>query len=223
MYYDEEEQPYYEPSQADELLMEYQEKMKSALLETVKYQIESYEKENDILKAENQKLKDNEHKVRDRERKLEYEKSDLMRQVKRERLSELMKDFKVIMYQAGSKGVKLPKCDKCNDNREIEFKSPTGKKMKESCKCNINKTVYIPEEYICTEFKVDQDNGNKMLMWYKEHHEKDYDYYGEDSSNYCRVIYSEEMNFEDLECYHTYFKTKEECKKYCKWLDKNRK
>jgi hypothetical protein len=223
MYYDEEEQPYYEPSPADDLLMEYQNKMKEVLLTSVKYQIECFKTDNERLIAENKALKDNECKIRDKERQLEREKSDLMRQVRKERLSELMKDFEVVMYQAEKIRVDLPKCNKCNDKRKIEFKSPTGKKMYEDCKCNVGKTVYIPQEYGCSSFTINRDN-KKMDMWFKEHLERDGDWYSYDNnSNYCKAVYNEEMDYKDIEMYHTFFKTKEECQKYCDWLNINKK
>jgi len=217
MYYEGDDEPYYEPSIADDILMEYIEKMKDALLVSVKYQLDNIKRDNENLKAENKVLKDMESKIRDRERSLENEKKNLMRTVRQEKLSTLMKDFEVIMYRADTIAVKSPKCNKCNVKREIEFISPQGNKIKETCACNTSKMVYEPEEHICTEFKVDRDDRT-ISAWYRINREgKDDEYYSYDSSNYAKMIYKDGLEFEKVETYHTYFKTKEECQKYCDW------
>jgi hypothetical protein len=96
--------------------------------------------------------------------------------------------------------------------------------MQENCKCSVGNSVYIPQEYGCSSFTINRDNNKKMDMWFKEHQERDGDWYQYDSnSNYCKAIYNEEMEYEDIERYHTFFKTKEECQKYCDWLDENKK
>lgn len=64
MYY-EEEYPYYEPTVADEIMIEYQQKMKDALLESVKFEIEQI-KNNDVrLQEENNKLRNEIRQLKD--------------------------------------------------------------------------------------------------------------------------------------------------------------
>lgn len=71
--FNEEYENYYEPSPADEILMEYQQKMKDVLLESVKYEIEQI-KNNDIrLREENNKLHNEVRQLKD-EVKLSIEK-----------------------------------------------------------------------------------------------------------------------------------------------------
>lgn len=212
--YDEE---YYEPTIADELLMEYQEKMKGALLETVKNKFDAIEKENSELKEKNTKLKKKVEEIDNMKRQLEFEKKNLKSEVRRERLSLLMKDFQVIMYRVTSENKYPDKCSNCDDNRIIKFLSPSGKECKESCSCGIGKTYYLPQEVIATEFKLNND-GNKFRIWYKEHNCDDYDYYSGPSPRYCNNIYNENMKYEEIEShYDLFFKTEEECKKYCDW------
>lgn len=216
-YYDDE--PYYEPSLADELLMEYQLKMKNVLLDSVKNNIEKVKLENASLKTENNSLQIQVNKINQRERELEIQKQNLEREVRRERLSKLMEDFEVVMYRAYTTTENLPKCNKCNEKREITFTSPSGKEMTESCSCDKGITVYIPYEYICTEFKLDDRYNDKLLIWYKENHENNYDWYSYSSSNFVDTVYKDNMKFEELNSYKTYFKSKEECQKYCDWLN----
>ena len=65
-----EEPPYYEPTLADEIMFEYQQKMKDALLESVKFQIENIKQENIDLKEENKTLLNKQHQVAIKEREL---------------------------------------------------------------------------------------------------------------------------------------------------------
>lgn len=216
-YYDEE--PFYEPTVADEIFIEYTQKLKDALKDNIKQDIENIKSENQRLKEENEKYKSRENEIACKERELEYEKQNLMYKVRQERLSELMKDFQVIMYKVGTTKEMFPKCNNCDENRKIHFTSPLGREMTESCTCNISKTVYIPVEFICTEFKINKDNNKTMSAWYKLHKDKDYDWYQYQSDSYKKKVYEEGMDFEKLDWYCTFFKLKEECQKYCDWLN----
>jgi hypothetical protein len=215
-YYDEEQ--YYEPSLADEVIAEFKERMQDVLLESVKCEISNLSKLNKELQLENKRLKDRQDEVFDLERKVQYEKDNLKRIVRNERLSELLKDFQIVMYKAYNEGKKPKKCNKCNDNRKIVFKSPSGKEMQESCNCSKDIKHYAIEEYYCSEFRLDRDNKT-LLMWYK--HDDEYESYSYKSSNFAKVVYSENMIYDDLDYYDTYFKDKEECQKYCDWLNNN--
>lgn len=223
MYDYDEFESYYDPSEADEIVIEYQEKMKEVLLKGIKNDIKNTTSENERLKEENKKLKDRERDVDNKERQLEYQKSNLFQEVKRERLSQVLENFQVIMYRASTTTKKLPKCNKCNDNRKIEFKSPSGKTMTESCECDKGIAFYVPNEYICTEFRMD-DNNKRLLAWYKLHRNSgDDDYYQYDSTNLIKTLYDNNMNYNELDYYHTYFKDKKECEKYCDWLNNQSK
>ena len=158
--------------------------------------------------------------IQQRENSLEIEKSQFQRKLRCERLSELMGDFEVIMYRVDDDYVKMPKCNNCNKDRKIEFISPLGSKMTENCTCNTTKTVYKVEEFVCAEFRIDRDK-RQMLMWYKVKEGKDRDY------DHCKLlndnakVYEEGTNSEDLDVkyYDLYFKSKEQCQKYCDWLN----
>lgn len=217
--YEYEEECYYEPSIADELLTEYQEKMKEALLSSVKSKFDAIKAENENLKEQNAKLKKKVEEIDNRERHLKIEKSNMLRDVRKERLSELMKDFHIIMYKIYQDHIMPEKCNKCDDNRNILFNSPSGKVLKENCECKNAEKFYKPIEYQCKSFKIDRD-GKKMDAWYEENKKNngDDDYYERSYSQHCGKIYDETMEYKDGdEYYNLFFKTKEECQKYCDW------
>jgi transposase-like protein len=100
------------------------------------------EKENSQL----QEVKANWEKLvadyRHKEYLLEQEKNNAKSEAKRTRLEELIGDKKIILYRPKSDYIEKPKCDKCNSERELEYKSPTGRAMFEKCECSIKNTVY---------------------------------------------------------------------------------
>ena len=210
---------YYEPNEYDIVANEFATKMKDLLKAEVKTYFDNLKVENTNLKSENEKLKNEVRKIDDVKRDLEIKKKNLIWEVRKERLSTLMKDFEIIMYQADDSYIELPKCNKCDKNRKLKFISPLGKEMSEPCECDKKKLLYIPEEYICSEFKINSQDTNKLSAWYKIYEEKDYDYYKH--TDYCETIYNDDMKYKDLTS-RIYFKSKEECQKYCDWLNKNK-
>ncbi|WP_342025760.1 hypothetical protein AADC60_24670 [Cytobacillus pseudoceanisediminis] len=207
---------YHEPSEFDIQVDHFKESLMKSVKEDFLSEMERLKKENENL----QDVKDNFNGiVRDYENKkqqLESEYQTLKRNVRRERLVELMKDHKVILYKAYSKKERPPKCDKCDKYRRIAYITPLGKKASEDCLCNEGKTVYYPKEYILYEFKLNS-NGNSMTAWYRQYSD-DRDGFT-DSSIHAEDIYSTEKKFEDLKQYSTFFKTEEECQAYCDYLN----
>lgn len=216
-YYDEEF--YYEPSEFDQKIDEF----KEYLSESVK---KEFQEEMDRLRKENadlQEIKANYKQIKDdyeaKKRELDFEKSNLKNQVRRERLNDLMKDFEVIMFRARTKSVRQPKCEKCDSNRRIKYTTPLGKTAYEDCTCSISDSVYYPEEYICKSFSINRD-GNKLSAWYIVDDKDDYASY--DFSTFAKVVYNDGMDYKGLNTYDTFFKTKEECQSFCDYLNAKR-
>lgn len=211
------EEFYNEPSEFDEMVEEFKDSLIKSVKEDFLFKMKRLEKENADLQVVKANMKKIESDFKQKEFQLERERNDLERKVRYERLSVLMKDFEVIMYQVNSTYEKNPKCDKCDKNRRINYKTPLGKDTYEKCECDVNKTIYIPEEYQCSEFRINQNN-NGMVAHYKIKAERDYDYAV--SSTFCETTYKADMKYEDISRYRTFFKTKEECQGYCDYLNK---
>lgn len=197
------------------------EQFKENLMKSVK---ENFITEMEQLREENKNLQDVKANfdsiVRDYEnkkRQLESEYQSLKNNVRRERLVDLLKDHKIILYKAYSKQIYPPKCDKCNKHRRIQYISPLGRETSEDCLCKEGKTVYSPEEYTRYEFRLNR-NGNDVTAWYRQYRD-DEDGLVYESSIHVDNIYSPDMKFEDLKQYSTFFKSKEECQAYCDYLN----
>jgi hypothetical protein len=217
-YYDEDF--YYEPSAFDIQVDEFKKALAESVREEFITEMERLKKENEELQSIKTNFDQIKKQYRDKEQQLEWERQDLIRKVRRERLSDLMKDFEVVMYMPYSKRELPPKCDKCDDNRKINYKTPLGRDSSEACDCSVGKYVYYPEEYICSEFRINRD-GNDIIAWYKVKPSSscDDDYASCDSSTFAETIYHDGLKYKDLKQYKTFFKTKEECQGYCDYLN----
>jgi hypothetical protein len=221
-YYDEDF--YHAPSEFEQQVDEF----KTALLNSVR---DEFKAEMEQLRAENaelQEVRKNMDQIKrnhhNKLNELNIAKNDAMRIVRRERLSELMKDFQVVMYRADTTRELGPKCDKCNERRYIQFKSPSGKDHTEPCDCSNGKLMYVPVEYIVCEFSIDSHNSNQMRVWYKlkPSSSSGDDYGSYDNSSFRKTIYTNAMPFDKIERYETFFKTVEECQAYCDWMNENK-
>lgn len=216
-----EPEDFYEPSEIEIMFMQ----LKHNLLKTVK---EEYVVEMERLKKENEELLDvkvNFETVKrdyeNKKRQLESEYQKLKSNVRSERLVDLLKDHKIVMYKAYSKKQYPPKCDKCDKYRKIQYVSPLGRNTSEDCLCKDGKLVYYPEEYIRYEFRLNPRENN-VTAWYRKYSD-DGDGFTYDSSIHANSIYSSNINFKDVNEYNTFFKTKEECQAYCDWINENNK
>jgi hypothetical protein len=212
-----EEDFYDEPSEFDIAIEHFKANLMKSVKEDFISQMERLKKENeelqDVKKDFEQIKRDFAHKKSELEREYETLKSN----VRRERLVDLSKDHKIIMYKAYSKRKYPPKCDKCDINRKIQYVSPLGRKTTEDCLCKEGKSIYSPAEFIRYEYRLNRNN-NAVTAWYRQYSENE-DGFVYDSSIHADQIYSPDMKFEDLKQYSTFFKTEEECQAYCNYLN----
>lgn len=213
MYFDEEF--YNEPSEYDLMVEEF----KESLAESVK---DEYLVEMKRLKEENEELQDIKEdftrikeSYRRKEMELEYEKRRAVATVRRERLLDLLQDNKVIMYRATIEYYKKPKCDKCDDNRKIHYKTPLGKDEYEMCDCSKRSRYYKPSEFILYELLLNNSTKN-VVTWYRESSD---DRVLLDDSQHLENTYNKDMDYEDVNTYSTFFKTEKECQDYCDWAN----
>lgn len=168
MYYDYPEEEFYPES-------EYQEQI-DALKEVIKSSVKSeILEEMNRLRAENEKLQGIKEHFEEVKKDYEKKKDECDRIIrnaeynaKKMRLADLMKDHKVIKWKVSWEFVYGPKCDKCDSDRAIEIKLPSGKIVKDSCKCKTDsKRYYYPKRYVLSEF-TDRYGDGKITAHYSE-------------------------------------------------------
>lgn len=218
-YYDEEF--YNEPSEFEIQIDE----LKQSLIKSVK---DEYKEKMQELLKENQELQEikknweiikKEHEAKLIE--LENEKRNLELKMKRARLDTLLEGvYKFVYYRPTRKYEKLPKCNKCDDYRKVEFISPLGRKMKEECECNKSIISYVCEPFYVCEFR--ETSQRELIIWFKpyERDNNGYTYYG--SINADEIITKHLDDFSSLDKEKTvFFASEEECQRYCDYLNSN--
>ena len=134
----------------------------------------------------------------------------------------------VIMYKPDYNHVYGKKCNKCDDDRYIHFSSPSGKDYTEVCSCAKTFLKFYPQEFRLAEFRRNRYHDEKpMLFWFTRYRncEDDHDGYTYSSSDAENHVYESGDSYDELfEKYGQYssglyFKTEEDCQKYCDWLN----
>lgn len=184
------------------------EEFKDSLLKSVK---EEFLNEMDRLRKENAELKEFKLKkaeydsqLRELKRSKELEIEQIRKGAEKKRLMDVLKDnfMETAYYPQYTWKYKYDKCDKCDENRCIHFKSPSGRELSEPCSCSERVNYYKPEE--CSIVDI-HSNFDSLLFRY------------EDKNGWIVAIKSDNKEYEeDYKCYRTV----EECQKECDRLNK---
>ncbi|WP_226035707.1 hypothetical protein [Aquibacillus saliphilus] len=212
MFYDEDF--YNEPSEFDMKVDEFKQDLLKSVKEEYANEMERLEKENRELQNVKLNFEQIKRNYESKEIDLERAKEKAKQEARRERLDKLMDDYKIVLYRASAKSERKNKCDRCDDNRRIYYKTPLGKDAYESCDCSKGKLTYSPKENIIYEFRINRDN-NELLAWYQY----DDEYGSMRYSTKADSFYKKGMKYEDVNRYNTFFKDKEDCQKYCDHLN----
>ena len=225
MYYDD-DYPY-EPNLADEILIEYQKKMKDALLDSVKQEINILKTENEILKEKNDELKAKVRKIELKERELKEKEETLERDFYRKKFSEILKPYedKMVAWIAEETSFLGEKCNLCDKSRKVTYTAVDGSTVKLDCKCKkyYHKKVPTKANIICLNLsKSDWYSRPKNFVVTPKYNSAEYDNtYIELRINYIFDTF-DPKKVEGLEvkygCYIG-FTTEEECQKYCDWCN----
>lgn len=211
---------YNEPSEFEEKVDELKETLALSIKDEWIYKMKRLTDENHELQEVKKNFEKIKYDYKQKEMALEHERQDLERKIRKERLSELLKDNQIEYYAVANKYKSKPKCDKCDENRRIYYITPLGKNTYENCDCAGSFTIYEPIPTMLSEFNIRE--GGKANAWYKIK-DKDSRYehlsYYEDSINGDKLITSEE-NFEDIRAYDALFATKELAQKFCDYRNR---
>ena len=203
---------YYEPSEFDIAMMEFKQSIIDNVRKDIKEKIENLERENAELKEVKSNWEELKKEHKDALLKLQRKTESVEHEVLRRKAKDILKDITVIGYRPKAEYQKLPKCDKCDENRIIHFTSPMGRKMTEYCECAKKIPFYSPKQVKLQQFSVDDE---KIFSLYYELDEGSFsDRYSSDK------VYSElPKDLSELNTYCNVFLKEEDCKAYCDWLN----
>jgi hypothetical protein len=227
---------YYEPSEVDQLVEEFRDKVREHLLPNIREEIERLNKENGELQRKNNEYKNREAELNSKERDLKYKEENLKREVEREfyasNIGDTLKDYieKAEVWFADNKGFEQEKCSLCNNERRLIAKFKNKKTTEIDCDCKRLVYKYVPEiselsliKFNKKDSRYQSDRNFYFSRSYTPSKNSNYDY----SYNEFKLDHIvDEFNDDTKELYENKkynaeigFKTKEECQKYCDWLN----
>ena len=215
--YDDMYDDFYDDSfEFEQQIAEWKDTLKKAVKEEYQERMKELEEENarlrDIKENWDQKvaeLKEERYKLLTATREAEIK-------AKKERLRGLLDSFTKIAW-----GYKFDyeyiheKCDKCDDEGYIHYKSPQGHDVKEECDCRKRVVVYSPQEAEIVEFD-DYRGKIKPTFSYERNNDRD---------SYDRYVKTERVyngeSFEDINNYYgMVFFDKGDCQRFCDYMNK---
>lgn len=233
------EEPMWEPSEADELFDELKSKLVDAAKASLKNDMEFLKNRNEYLEKRNTELEDKAREVSRKESELEYKAQNLRREVEREfyktAIDDLFKDAieQSQLWFADNKPHEKPKCDKCDADRKWILTWPDGTTTSKQCTCSQPDYWYEPEETWIDVLKYKVKDSNYPSERYYRLNES-YQSTGSHSYDYSFVDFGIQFVYDKF-CddaiekreqlnYGKYigFTSKEECQKYCDWLNKRK-
>ena len=224
------EEPYYEPTPADEIFFEAKQRLEDCLKESIKYRLTSTMEENKQLKEENDKMREKVRNIEWKEKNIEQREKDMERNVLRKKFSEMLKPLeeRSQIYRANYSYVRDEKCSKCNDDRKLEYKTPRGKLAYEDCACNKSYKVWKVEKADIIRLDLYKDrNYPYSLSVTPKYDGASYDemYCKFELKTFVENLDDTDMNFniEEFDYKEVAFKNKEDCQKFCDYLNKKEK
>lgn len=215
---------FYEESQFDEMIYE----LKDALKKSVKKEFTDKVKELEEKLAELQEFKDQkesyDREMKNLKYKLEQSEKSIEERAARMRVSDVLLTLKKETWVPDCKWEYVKKkCDKCDDSRTLRFKSPLGKELSERCSCSVQIPVHFPARAFLVE--IDNDDFYKNIkselpstkLSYISGYDIEKDSDGDYRFKYCTLYNGED--FDKLGSSSIYFRDREYCERYCKWLN----
>ncbi|MER2061436.1 MAG: hypothetical protein ABS894_00745 [Aerococcus urinaeequi] len=210
---------YYEPSEYDIMI----DQLRATLMESVKQEhkdrMDRLEKENAELQEVKTRMQDIDREHRMKISELERAKSNVVDSVRRERLADLMKNLGHEIFGITYDYVYGEKCDNCDDDRYVHFKSPSGKGMREECECKQNRVM----KFKTISHVTCEANVRTGVVWYRPYNH-DSDSFVEDTSGRTREVVKDDENFEFIRssvkwCSELSFAKEGRALEFCAWLN----
>ncbi len=208
---------YSEPNEFDRQIEEFKRSLLTAVKTEFTEEMERLKTENAALQKVKRDFDSIQREYKEKQRQLQYDRENMERTVRKERLSAMMQDFQVIMYQADVEWVELPKCSQCDERRHVKYTTPLGRQASEDCWCAIKTKTWKPREGMA--YEIIQDDRTGMLRAHYKMKQYSGTEYLDLDARFAEITFSEDMPYEELNTRDTFFKTAEQCQLYCDWMN----
>ena len=236
MYYEDLYDEFYDESVNSEL-DEFVDALKTRAKKEFIDRLNALEKENkelqEIKANYDAKIRQLENEYNSKTLKLEREYQEKERKLYKRPIDEIFPLVSKTYYSPTTNYTYVPKCDKCNEDREFVYVDPLGETHKFSCSCNTKKFsgYTIKEESVKFIKEISIRNGRPCL-WVTFNVPRDYDYISGNFFDKDKIIssddldrliseYSQKSTISMYEPTAYYFENKEDCEKFIEFLNNN--
>lgn len=224
MYYDEDF--YNEPSEYDQMVEEFRDSLMKSVKQDFIDKMNRLEKENAELREVKENWESMKRSYEQKNRELAYKLEQERQNMRRERLAQLFEQcgMNVVLFKPKASSFQMDKCDKCDKDRHIHFKSPSGKDMTENCACAKWYYPFSPVSYRLVKFHRSYRHDTPICAFYQDESTEDYDYYDEMTPR-CKNLYAGQPFDELYESAQAdvFFENEDQCRAYCDYLNKVKK
>lgn len=171
-YYSDEDFPCFCDPETYEAFQQFVEKWRRSTFEELQFQIENLKNENNRLEAQIKELS-----------LVKKNWDEKIKEIRHTRLKELLKDVQECAYLVDYEyEYAHVKCDKCDDERKIHFRSPSGKELTELCSCSQQVERYFLREIPIYRIKIYNRYGKEEVdtMYIYRKGESEDTYYASD-------------------------------------------
>lgn len=236
------EEDFYEPSEGELFFDEMKEKFREILREDVNSELSRLTKENAELRKTVKEYNDKKMELSRRERDIQYKEDNLRKDVEKEFYNKTMEEvFDHLLedsevWYAEHIPHERPKCNLCNEERELIATYPNGEIVKKKCDCA--RLIYVYEPMISVNkqikfhkaYKPRYSDHKKCYFTKNYRPNKDYAEAYDCYSGFRIENIFDEFN-DDVKEYHetkrygekVAFRNKEACQKYCDWLNEEQR
>lgn len=215
-YFDDQKEFWDDTSEFDAKIEEFKTALRADFKRETKALIEKLQKELDELKDYKARKNEIEAGYRDEVAKLKKAELELEDKYRNKKAQEILAECCAVGWRAAWRyDEPKEKCDKCDEDGYITFYSPQGTKYREQCKCRHKNVIYYPAETRLA--RIYAGKSPETVRFYYDKVWGD----GEGYSDYvrCNVVRSSDFKPEIIDNYDTVFESKEDCEKYCEWLN----
>lgn len=217
---------YNEPSEYEQMVDEFRLSLMQSVKKEFLDKMQRLEKENAELREVKRNWERLKSEYEEKQRELRYQIEQERRNVQRERLAELFKQcgMNVALFKPKGSLFMGEKCEKCDDDRMIHFKSPSGRDCKERCECCHGYYPVSPVLYNMVTFhRYIKNQDCNVYAFFKDESDDDYDYYRADPIACTNLYHGQDFSelYAELK-ENVFFEDEEQCRLYCDYINEIR-
>ena len=204
---------YDEPSEFEAEICEFKAALREAVKREFLEKMAALEKENASLREFRDKKQEYDRELAKMRREYDAAMASAKREAERMRANDIVRTLCSTGYRPKAFYTERPKCDRCNERRQIVYISPMGRKCTEDCKCAKKYVHYEPKEVALFQFGV-RRGGLGSQYFERTEEDRDFDSYSFIANLYER---NEEKAFDKVNSWNVVFEEEANCKAYCDW------